>query len=168
MGAINMEIDITKLKSDILSSIDIDLTYSFSKEQLEGTDLLKLDDVKINGNISKDSINEYTIDVDVEGVMVLPCAITLEPVDYPFNVKINGNLEEMLEEINENSKKIENSIDIFPIIWENILMEIPMKVVSEKAKDIKLEGDGWRLITDEKREEINPEFAKLSQLFEEK
>ena len=163
-----MEIDITKLKSDILSSIDIDLTYSFSKEQLEGTDLLKLDDVKINGNISKDSINEYTIDVDVEGVMVLPCAITLEPVDYPFNVKINGNLEEMLEEINENSKKIENSIDIFPIIWENILMEIPMKVVSEKAKDIKLEGDGWRLITDEKREEINPEFAKLSQLFEEK
>ena len=163
-----MEIDITKLKSDILSSIDIDLTYSFSKEQLEGTDLLKLDDVKINGNISKDSINEYTIDVDVEGVMVLPCAITLEPVDYPFNVKINGNLEEMLEEINENSKKIENSIDIFPIIWENILMEIPMKVVSEKAKDIKLEGDGWRLVTEEDRGNINPEFQKLSQLFEEK
>ena len=100
--------------------------------------------------------------------MVLPCAITLEPVNYPFSVKISGNLEEMLEEINENSKKIENSIDIFPIIWENILMEIPMKVVSEKAKDIKLEGDGWRLITDEKREEINPEFAKLNQLFEEK
>ena len=163
-----MEIDITKLKSDILSSIDIDLTYSFSKEQLEGTDLLKLDDVKINGIISKDSINEYTIDVDVEGVMVLPCAITLEPVDYPFNVKINGNLEEMLEEINENSKKIENSIDIFPIIWENILMEIPMKVVSEKAKDIKLEGDGWRLVTEEDRGNINPEFQKLSQLFEEK
>ena len=163
-----MEIDITKLKSNIENSIKIDLTYSFSKEQLEGTDLLKLDDVKINGIISKDSMNEYTIDVDVEGVMVLPCAITLEPVDYPFNVKISGNLEEMLEEINENSKKIENSIDIFPIIWENILMEIPMKVVSEKAKDIKLEGDGWRLVTEEDRGNINPEFQKLSQLFEEK
>ena len=163
-----MEIDITKLKSDIEHSIDIDLTYSFSKEELEGTDLLKLDDVKINGIISKDSMNEYTIDVDVTGIMVLPCAITLEPVDYPFNVKINGNLEEMLEEINENSKKIENSIDIFPIIWENILMEIPMKVVSEDAKHIKLEGDGWRLITDEDRGNINPEFQKLSQLFEEK
>ena len=163
-----MEIDITKLKSDIEHSIDIDLTYSFSKEEIEGTDLLKLDDVKILGIISKDSMNEYTIDVDVTGIMVLPCAITLEPVDYPFNVKINGNLEEMLEEINENSKKIENSIDIFPIIWENILMEIPMKVVSEKARDIKLEGDGWKLITDEDRGNINPEFQKLSQLFEEK
>ena len=166
MGAINMDIDITKLKSDIEKSISIDLTYSFSKEELEGTDLIKLDNVKINGIISKDSMNEYTIDVDVEGVMVLPCAITLEPVDYPFNVKINGNLEEMLQEINENSKKIENSIDIFPIIWENILMEIPMRVVSDEAKDYKIEGDGWRLITDDKKEEINPEFEKLNQLLE--
>ena len=163
-----MEIDITRLKSDIDEFIDVDLDYSFSKEELDGTDLLELNNVKINGIISKDSLNEYSIDVNVKGTMVLPCAITLEPVNYPFNIKISGNLEEMLEEINENSKKIENSIDIFPIIWEYILMEIPMKVVSEKAKDIKLEGDGWRLITDEKREEINPEFAKLSQLFEEK
>ena len=73
-----------------------------------------------------------------------------------------------MEEIEENDKKIENSIDILPIIWENILMEIPMKVVSEEAKDIELKGDGWRLITDEKRENINPEFQKLNKLFEEK
>ena len=163
-----MEIDITRLKSDIDEFIDVDLDYSFSKKELEGTDLLELNNVKIKGIISKDTLDNYSIDLNVDGVMVLPCAITLEPVNYPFSVKISGNLEEMLEEINENSKKIENSIDIFPIIWENILMEIPMKVVSEKAKDIKLEGDGWRLITDEKREEINPEFAKLNQLFEEK
>ena len=163
-----MNIDITKLKSDIDKSVDVDLTYSFNKEELNGTDLLELNDVKIVGSISKDSMNEYTIDVEVKGVMVLPCAITLKPVDYPFNVKISGNLEEMLEEIVQNLKKIENSIDIFPIIWENILMEIPMKVVSEDAKDIKLEGDGWRLITDEKVGNINPEFQKLSQLFEEK
>ena len=163
-----MEIDITRLKSDIDEFIDVDLDYSFSKEELEGTDSLELNNVKIKGIISKDTLDNYSIDLNVDGVMVLPCAITLEPVNYPFSVKISGNLEEMLEEINENSKKIENSIDIFPIIWENILMEIPMKVVSEKAKDIKLEGDGWRLITDEKREEINPEFAKLNQLFEEK
>lgn len=163
-----MDIDITKLKSDIDKSINIDLTYSFSKEELKGTDLIELNDVKVLGNISKDSINEYTIDLEIEGVMVLPCSITLKPVNYPFNVKISGNLEEMLEEIGENSKKVENSIDIFPIIWENILMEIPMKVVSEEAKDIKLEGDGWRLITDDKKEEINPAFAKLNELFEEK
>ena len=35
-----------------------------------------------------------------------------------------------------------NTLDIFPIIWENILMEIPMKVVSEKAKDFKINIEG--------------------------
>ena len=42
-----------------------------------------------------------------------------------------------------------NTLDIFPIIWENILMEIPMRVVSDEAKDIKLSGDGWKLVTEE-------------------
>lgn len=161
-----MNIDITRLVSGVDKNIPLDIKYSFNKEELLGTDLIELNDVSIKGEITKNNRNELLINCEVSGVMVLPCSITLEPVNYPFSVIIDGNLEEMLEEINENSQKIENSIDIFPIIWENVLMEIPMKVVSEKAKDLKLEGDGWKLITDEKKEEINPEFEKLNQLLE--
>ena len=161
-----MIIDITRLLSGVDKTIPLDITYSFNKEELLGTDLIELNDVSIKGEITKNNRNELLINCEVNGVMVLPCSITLEPVNYPFSVIIDGNLEEMLEEINENSQKIENSIDIFPIIWENVLMEIPMKVVSEKAKNLKLEGDGWRLITDNKKEEINPEFEKLNQLLE--
>lgn len=161
-----MNIDITRLVSGVDKNIQLDIKYSFSKEELQGTDLIELNDVSIKGEITKNNRNELLINCEVSGVMVLPCSITLEPVNYPFSVIIDGNLEEMLEEINENSQKIENSIDIFPIIWENVLMEIPMKVVSEKAKNLKLEGDGWKLITDDKKEEINPEFEKLNQLLE--
>ncbi len=163
-----MIIDLTRLKSGIDKEILIDEVYSFDKDYIKGTDLLELNNVKIRGKISKDSLNNLLINLDLEGVMVLPCAITLKPVNREFNIKIDGNLEEILKEIEENDKKIENSIDILPIIWENILMEIPIKVVSEDARNITLEGDGWRLITDEKRENINPEFQKLSKLFEEK
>ena len=161
-----MNIDITRLVSGVDKNIPLDIKYSFNKEELQGTDLIELNDVSIKGEITKNNRNELLINCEVSGVMVLPCSITLEPVNYPFSVIIDGNLEEMLEEINENSQKIENSIDIFPIIWENVLMEIPMKVVSEKAKNLKLEGDGWKLITDDKKEEINPEFEKLNQLLE--
>lgn len=161
-----MNIDITRLVSGVDKNIPLDIKYSFNKEELLGTDLIELNDVSIKGEITKNNRNELLINCEVNGVMVLPCSITLEPVNYPFSVIIDGNLEEMLEEINENSQKIENSIDIFPIIWENVLMEIPMKVVSEKAKNLKLEGDGWKLITDDKKEEINPEFEKLNQLLE--
>ena len=44
-------------------------------------------------------------------------------------------------------------------------MEIPMKVVSEDAANYKIEGNGWKLITeDDVHEEINPELAKLKDL----
>ena len=60
-------------------------------------------------------------------------------------------------------KNYRNSIDIFPIIWENILMEIPMRVVSDEAKDYKIEGEGWKLVTEE---EHSSPFDELKDLFE--
>lgn len=163
-----MKIDLIGLNSNHLKEIIIDDSYKFSDEKIKEADLLDLSSVKINGRIYKDSLGDYIIDVMIEGIMTLPCAITLKPVKHEFKVNVCDNLYTLLTEIDENTKKVENSIDILPIIWENILMEIPIKVVSEGARDKKIEGDGWRLITDEKRENINPEFQKLSKLFEEK
>ena len=56
-----------------------------------------------------------------------------------------------MENMEENQRNFQNTIDILPIIWENILMEIPMRVVSEdvKDKDINMSGDGWKFITEE-------------------
>mgnify|MGYP003293560481 FL=1 len=83
--------------------------------------------------------------------MVLPCAITLKPVNYPFNIEISGEIEELMENFEENSTNFQNSIDILPIIWENILMEIPMRVVSDEAENsnITKEGEGWKFVTEE-------------------
>ena len=164
----NMNIDLTRLKSGIDKQIEINEIYSFSKDSLEKTDIISLDNVDINGSIYKNALDDLCINLNFEGVMVLPCAVTLEPVDYKFKVEIDDTLENVMEEIDENYKKIENSIDILPIIWENILMEMPMRVVSEKAYDAKLSGDGWKFITEDSHEEINPEFEKLKDLLKEK
>lgn len=164
-----MIVDITKLKSGIEEFVPFTFEKDFLKEELVGTDLLELKDVRIEGNISKNAIDTFDVDCSIQGTMVLACAITMKPVPYPFLTQVNGNLEEMLEEMNEFLKKTENTIDLFPIIWENILMEIPMKVVSEAASFEEISGEGWRLITeDSKQEEINPELQKLQKLLEEK
>lgn len=159
-----MQIDITRLKSGIVSGITIDETKTFTKEELEGTDFLELKDVQVDGTLTKGSTDGYELDVVIEGTMVLPCAITLVPVSIPFTTTIQGNVEELLEEIGEIDKKMENTIDIFPIIWENILVEIPTRVISEDAKNISLEGNGWKLCTEEQNEGINPELQKLRDL----
>ena len=160
-----MEFNLLRLKNGLDKYIDIDLTYSFTKEELEGTDLLSLNDVKIIGSIKKNAIDDIEIHLSVNGVMEIPCAITLVPVNYSFSFEIEGTREELLQEDEENVKKDENILDIFPIIWENILMEIPMRVVSPGAEDklTNLKGDGWKVITEDEKQ-INPELAKLKDL----
>lgn len=148
-----MNFDITRLNNNIDKSIFVDEVYSFSKDELLGTDLLKLDDVKIEGEIFKNSLGNIELGLDVSGIMVLPCAITLKPVDYPFSTEINGEIEELMADFEENSTKLKNTIDILPIIWENILLEIPMRVISDEAKDkdFNLSGDGWEFVSDDNK-----------------
>lgn len=158
-----LNIDITKLRSGIENCITINETYSFSKEELENSGILELNDIKINGEITKNSLDDYNINIIVEGIMVLPCSVTLKPVNYDFNINIDGNLTEMLSEFNENYENNQKTIDIFPIIWENILMEIPIRIVSDDISDVKTQGEGWELITEDKNP-VNPNLAKLKDL----
>lgn len=144
-----MIIDLTKLNSNIEEYTLIDLNYSFSKEELKNTNILELNNIKVQGQISKNSLNDYYLDLDISGIMVLPCAVTLKPVEHEFNIKISDNLSEILTEIDKNIKKVENSLDIFPIVWENILMEEPMRVVCSDVSDVPLEGNGWKFIKED-------------------
>ena len=159
----NMVIDLTRLRNGIDSEVIVDETYSVPKEDLEHTGVTSIDDVKITGTITVDSMQEIYLNLEVNGAMIIPCAITLKPVNYPFSINIEGTLEEILEETPEKTINCQNRLDILPIIWENILMEIPMRVVSEDAEDAELSGDGWRLITDDEKKE-NSELSKLKDL----
>ena len=156
-----MQYDLTRLNNNIVKSVKVDEVYSFTLDELKGTDLISLNDVKVEGEITKNSLGNIEVNLDVEGVMVLPCAITLKPVNYPFFININGEVNELMEDFEENSINFKNSIDILPIIWENILMEIPMRVISDEAKsgNINLSGDGWKFVTDE--EDVKSPFSEL-------
>lgn len=140
-----VNIDITKLKSGLEKIVDIDENYTFSKEQLQNTTILELKDIHITGDITY-HLDNFHLYLQVEGTMVLPCSISLKPVNYPFSIEIDEDLDEDLE---QNLKNVQNSLDILPIVWENILMEVPLRVVSNDLTDVPLEGDGWCLITED-------------------
>lgn len=160
-----VNIDIRTLKNFSHHEIKIDEDILFPLEKIKEADLLDLKNVHLSGTVTALEHDDYYLEATLSGTMVLPCAITLKPVNYEFSVIIDGNITSMLEEIDENHEKIENTIDILPIIWENILMEIPLRVVSEEAQDVSLHGDGWRLITEkEDHLEVNPELQKLKDL----
>ena len=151
-----MKIDLTSLNTN--DQIKIDEEVSFPKEDIIKAGMLSLNQVKVTGEIIEKA-SDYQLDLTIKGKMVLPCSLTLEPVDYPFSVDINENLSEIME----NCKKNEKTIDILPIIWENILMEIPMRVISPNAKNMQTKGDGWELITDN-NEKGNKSLSQLKDL----
>lgn len=159
-----MIVDLIRLKNDVEEFIPFCFEKNFTKEELEGSGILELSDLKVEGDITKTAIDDFFLHGTINGTLVLPSSLTLKPVKYPISVLIEGNLLEMLKEIDENVKKIENTIDIFPIIWENILMEIPMRVVNPEEENVSLKGDGWKLITEEETLP-NEGLAKLKDLW---
>ena len=159
-----MNIDITDLKLQRVEYIDVNEVFTASEEDLAKAGIIELKDVKVKGTIYSYDNSDYELNMTIEGIMVLPCSMTLKPVDYKFSTEFDGIYSEMMEEIENFSKKVENSLDIFPIIWENILMEIPIKVSCPDATDLKLSGDGWKLVTEESIGETNSAFDKLKDL----
>ncbi len=135
-----MIIDLTPLNLG-KKYIDINENIYFSKEDLKGTEILDMQNIKVIGSIHLNSLDEYILNLNINGTMILPCSRTLKPVEYKFETEIEENIE-------ENLQKFQKTIDILPIIWENILMEIPIKVISPEAEEIETKGDGWELITD--------------------
>lgn len=150
-----MEINLLPLDQN--KSIDIDTTCNFTN--FEGTDIQKMTEVKVTGTITKDVADDYFISLEIKGTMTLPDSLTLDPVEYPFDI----NVEENLEEVAENFKKSDKTIDILPIIWENILMEIPIRVTGKDSKALKTEGEGWSFVEDSPS--TNNSLAKLKDLF---
>ena len=76
--------------------------------------------------------------------MTLPCAVTLQDVEYKFDT----NIEESIGKFEEIYKNNKNSLEISSILWENIVLEIPIRVVSHGAEPSNTSGDGWELISE--------------------
>ena len=153
-----MKLDITKLLQSYVDIIDVNGEVIIPDELLSKSLIVSLKDTAFNGDITLDEEDNLNLIGELKGIMILKDDITLEPVEYFFDTEI----EEILE-------KKQNILDITEILWQNILVEIPSKVRSTDEA-INLEGDGWRVISEEtfekeRNRKDNP-FAILDELYE--
>ncbi len=136
-----MKIDLFKLNN--FNELNIDDDIVFPEEYYDRHFIRNTKNLHIKGNIAINIQDEIVISATIDGVLVLECAITLEDVDYPINMEIEENIGNFEDFYNKNK----NSLDILPIIWENIVSEVPIKVVKEGLDHISLSGDGWKFET---------------------
>ena len=138
---------------------EVTIPESFYKN----TDIKKIDKLKVEGIIKYNSADEVEAILNVKGSMTLVDAITNEPIEYPLNIEIAENIEEFNEDLTKNYEKNQNTLDIIEFLWENIVLEVPIRITNEAG--VQKSGDGWELNGKSNVENIDPRFEKLSELF---
>lgn len=131
-----MNIDLRRLINNVDEKIILDDFIEFDESYLENCDIKQLNNVRYVGSIRKNLDDVYTLNLNVTGSMIIPCSLSLEDTNYDFNIYINEILTYNESKDEEYIKIMKNSIDIIPIIWQNIVMEIPIKVKSPKIDEI--------------------------------
>ena len=99
-----MNIDLTKLITNIEEEIDINVDLEFNESKLQETSIKRLEKVTFSGFVTKLYNNDYQISGCLSGTMILPDDITLEEVEYKFSTQI----EEEFSEFNENDEATNN------------------------------------------------------------
>ncbi|MBR4351160.1 MAG: hypothetical protein IKP98_02955 [Bacilli bacterium] len=148
-----MNISLIKLFSGVTDRIDINEEITIPEEYYT-YDIKSISPVKLDGYLYLDELDNLSINLNVKCDLTLKSSISLNDVDFPINI----NIDEL--DFDDENKKITNSIDLIPIIWQNILIEIPIRVTdSSNDEDI---SDKYI-----KKEEIDERLSKLKDFLDE-
>lgn len=134
--------------------ININGEVNIPLELLKGSSIRRLDNVCFQGYIDNVIDDNYELCGTLSGSMILPDGITLEDYKYDFTSEID-------EKIDETRINLQKSIDITFDLWQNILVEVPLRAVNPENENISLSGDGWRLISEEEVKTENNPFMDL-------
>ena len=158
---------------------ELDLLKDLQKRNPE---ILDLKNVTATGGVAYDT-GLYVLDYQLSYTIVLASSRSMEPVEiqesYPVtevfaeNVQSEADIEALEEDL---ILPIEGGkIDLSESVADNILLNIPLKVLTPEEEDGQgfIEGNDWKIMTEEeyqeaqaiKKEENSP-FAGLQGLFD--
>lgn len=160
-------------KQEIMQSengIEFDDTITFDKNDFAKMHSLRdLKNIEVSGNLIYDEKSDLaTAHLEIDGTMVVPCAITGDDVDYDFACE--GDAIYAFHKVEKDDDIIEakgDVVELLPQIFQFIILEVPLKVVKPGLKEYP-KGDGWEVITEEdlakeKENRVDPRLAKLAE-----
>lgn len=177
-----LEISFSKIKNSSEPLTHIELDVEMKPEFFKRSKDLLID--AKNVHLSGDLFYEepfVTGSFHATADLVVPSSRSLKPVDYHEDFTFTENYIDRKPtkvelEDNDTIVQVENDmIDLQTAVEDNILLHIPVTILTpeEKEKDVYPEGNGWEVVSqatfDEgKKNQINPAFAKLKNLFDDK
>ena len=131
-----MEIDLRKLYS--AEKIAVNEEIIIPEDYYQNLDVINISSVNLQGEIALNYDGEIELKGELKGTFTISCAISLEEVDEPFSSEV-----EII--IVEKAQKNQINLALLDILWENIVLEVPMKVIKKGVKTDNIKGEGWEL-----------------------
>lgn len=157
-----MLIDISSILNGSSISTTFEGTVTFKEEDISKIDVRSIENCTVKGIVTKMEDDVYSLNYTLHGTMILSDALTLEELPYKFKISDENDYE-----IGNYLKISENLLDIYEVLWENVVLEVPLRVVKDETHK-ELEGDGWSLNMKSEGNSGLSELKKLLDLEEEK
>ncbi len=126
------------LKTIDNKGITIDSEVSLDAKELNKIGVESLKSGHVSGRMYLNVTEEIIFDVVFDGILILRDAVDNSLIEYPISIDIREVFE-------ENDTNNQNILDINSILWQNIVLEVPIRVVSDENRDNSRNGDGWEL-----------------------
>lgn len=155
----------TKYELEKNPKVKFDESITFAKDTFVNMSLLtNVYDINVVGEGYYDITDDkFYVEAIINGIMVVPCAVSNVDVDYPF--------ESEMKEVYTFSKSDDDqlievkgqTVSLLPEILETIVLDVPLKVVAENVEY--KSGKNWEVVSERslnsEEKTIDPRLAKL-------
>ena len=135
--------------------IEINQMLNFPENYLEGS-IKGFENIKAEGRITLDAEENYYAYIEVKGKIYVLDSNTLEKIPMDISLIIDDVIDNSC--INDK-----NMLDLVELLWQNIVLEVPIRYTKSDAK--KMEGENWQIVDEEKSDDIDPRMEKLLDLY---
>ena len=131
-----MKWSVAQLRKLTVNPYQFSEEMDFSSEASSVEDIQKIGIALVEGTISRVDEDIFKCVYHLKDDLVVSCSLTLEPVDFSIDIEqidligyANTDYDDVIEIEN-------NTIDLKSIIWDNIVVNIPIRIVRDDAYEI--------------------------------
>ena len=146
------------LKNVFIKEQDFKMDVQMPLEYYQNTGILRMDPIHFEGSIKKDNNQDFYLSFTLKGNVFLEDARTLDEVPYEISCNFEEKIDEMSEFCGRFLKNNQNTLDILSILWENIVLEIPISYTLSE-EDLSRVSFGEEI--PDNNQEVDPRLAPL-------
>lgn len=113
--------------------IEFKSTYDFSEEIKNIADILGISIAEVEGVGQCLYLDKFQFKLKISCILILQDARTLDPVDFPVKLNVIETFD--VDATGDDDTRLieKNTIDLRPVVWENILLEKPIRCVKDES-----------------------------------